>query len=335
MVINLDYKARALQKKIVRLDECELKKQYFLDENSLVKELAAALSNNELVEASDIMITIYNQNPWFFKKKENIELGLKLAESCLQDGDIAKALDWYESFLKEEPEHPEVYLGLGSVYMVLGDLEAAINYFLAGLDLNPGHVLLCYNACLLLQSIDEIGLAIEEVEIALEANPDNAMLQKLAGDLKFKDRSLLDEVLEHYKTAVFSMTHDEPQELLIQLLNNYSLALAENGDYTVAEKMLLESLNLEEKREDTLLNLSAFYGFYMENYDLAIMYAERVIEQNPDSGKAYHNLGLAYLAKDFWDRAQWYLYKAKKILPRDYLPINNALADLYAKKPKI
>ena len=130
------------------------------------------------------------------------------------------------------------------------------------------------------------------------------------------------------------MTANEPQELLIQLLNNYSLALAENDDLDVAEKMLHEALNLDENREDTLLNLSAFYGFYKHQNDLAIEYANRVLKTNLDSGKAYHNLGLGYLAKGNWVKARWYLYKAKKLLPQDYMPLNNALVDLRSKRPR-
>ncbi|MDD2430959.1 MAG: tetratricopeptide repeat protein [Firmicutes bacterium] len=333
VVLNLDNRAGLIKNKVSQLYNGQITTINSSDEQSLVSQLAATLADNELTEANEILIMLYSQNPWFFKRKENRDLGLKFAEALLNQHKFQKALDWYTCLLKEEPTNPDIYLGLGSIYMALNDLELAISYFLGGLDLNPGHVLLCFNACLILERIGEVELAIEEVEAALDINPDSAMLHKLAGDLFFKDTDNLEGVLEHYKKAVFLISDTESSDLLIKLLNNYCLALAEDGDLDVAERMIHESYHLDELREDTLINLSAFYGFYKLEYDLAIEYAQKALLIDPDSGKAYHNLGLAFLAKGNWDRACFCLYRAKRLLPKDYTPISNALAQLHAKKP--
>ncbi len=334
VVLSLDYKAKALKRRAVQLYKGKIQTLDFYDEEKLKEQITIALSNNDVIEANNLLVLFCTKNPWFFKKKENAELGFMVAEAYLEQDELYHAARWYQCLIKDEPQNPISYLGLGTIYMLLGDLEAALHYFFSGIELNPGHLLLCYNICLLLQSIGEVDMAIEEVEEALKINPQSPFFHKLAGDLKLSDTNRLDEVLEHYKTAVFVMTPDEPQELLIQLLNNYSLALAENDDLAVAEKMLHEALNLNEKREETLLNLSAFYGFYKAENDLAIEYANKALTINSDSGKAYHNLGLAYLTKGNWEKARWYLYKAKKLLPRDYMPLNSALVDLQSKRPR-
>lgn len=334
VVLSLNYNAKALKKRAFQLYKGRIQIKDFYDEEKLKKQLLDSIANNDLIEANNLLALLYTKNPWFFKKKDNFELGLNLAEINLEKDELYQANRWYQCLIKEEPDNPLLYLGLGNIYMLSGDLEVAFYYFFTGLDLNPGHLLLCYNTCLLLQSVGEVDLAIEEVEEALKINPQSPFFHKLAGDLKLAEKSRLEEVLEHYKIAVFAMTANEPQELLIQLLNNYSLALAENDDLDVAEKMLHEALNLDENREDTLLNLSAFYGFYKHQNDLAIEYANRVLKTNLDSGKAYHNLGLGYLAKGNWVKARWYLYKAKKLLPQDYMPLNNALVDLRSKRPR-
>jgi tetratricopeptide (TPR) repeat protein len=333
IVLNLDNQAAPIKNRVFQLYRGKITTVKSYDEETLVDELAAALEGGELTEADDLLLKLCNQNPWFLKNEENRKLALELAESLFDKCEFRKALDWYMRLFQEDSSNPELYLGIGSIYMLLNDLESALNYFLSGLDLNPGHVLLCYNACLILDRIGEVEIALEEVEVALEVNPSSALLHKLAGDLYFKGTDDLDKVLEHYKQAVFLISHNEPSDVLIKLLNNYSLALAEAGDPDLAEKMLHESYGLDEAREDTLINLSAFYGFYKYEYDLAIEYANKALEVNLDSGKAYHNLGLAYLAKGNWDRACFCLYKARKLLPKDYTPIYNAISQLHAERP--
>lgn len=334
VVLSLDYKAKALRRKIFQLCKGHIHTSDEVSENCLLEQLQTAFLAEDLNEANETMLAIYRQNPWFFKNKENVNYGLKLAEMYLREGDLTKALGWYDFLIREDPDNPLVYLGLGSVYMMAGDIESSLDCFLEGLERNPGHDLLCYNSCLLLQGLGETDLAIEETVIALENNPESPLLHKLAGDLALNCTGMLEEALEHYKKAIFCINEEDSQELLIQLLNNYGLALAQNGETLIGEKVLLESLNIDDSREDTLLNLSAFYGFFLEDHDMAIDCAKKVLNINPDSGKAYHNLGLASLAKGDWEIARWYLYKAKKLLPKDYAPLNNALIDLQEKRPK-
>lgn len=333
IMISLEAEARALKRKLYQLYKGAIYTNDEINEKCLVEQLEIALDSNDLLEADELIYALCHSNPWFFKANEHYKMGIKLAESFFDKGDLSKSAGWYQFLLEENPSDPQIYLGLGSVYMAAGDIESSLTYFLQGLYYNPGQVYLCYNACILLQSIGEIEAAVEEVEKALEKNPDNPLLNKLAGDLALYNIDRLEDALEYYKKALFSLTSDEPQELLVQLLNNYGMALAENGEIDVAEKVLNESYGLNSDREDTLLNLAAFYGFYAENPDRSINYSTKVLELDPESGKAHHNLGLAYLAKEDWPRARWHLYKARKLLPESYEPLNKALRELKVKRP--
>jgi tetratricopeptide (TPR) repeat protein len=89
-------------------------------------------------------------------------------------------------------------------------------------------------------------------------------------------------------------------------------------------------LKYDEKDLIALLNLSKIYGEDLKSYRKAEYYGKKVIELYPQNGHGHHNLGLIYLYTGRLEKAKWYLYKARKILP-DYQPIRDAIVALKEK----
>ncbi|HHG83132.1 MAG TPA: tetratricopeptide repeat protein, partial [Bacteroidetes bacterium] len=58
-----------------------------------------------------------------------------------------------------------------------------------------------------------------------------------------------------------------------------------------------QTLQLQPQNTDAMGKIAMIYGRFLKNYDLAISYAQRAIQIDPNEEGLYENMGIAYAMK--------------------------------------
>lgn len=229
------------------------------------RDLAYAYWENQELEAAE---NIYKE---IIEENETAEDYLNLAKIKENNNDLNQAVKYYEAALDLNATQSSVYLNLGNLYQRLNNYNSAVSIFKQGIknrnDFAPYYIGLG-ESYIELENYSEAKRALEK---AVEINENSYYGYYLLGEIE-KDR-------KNYNEA----------------LNYYSQALKYNPDYV--EAYLAEG-RLHLEREENYRAISRF---------------SLAVEKNPDYAESRYYLGVAYYNSDMLEAARAELRKALHI----------------------
>jgi protein O-GlcNAc transferase len=245
-----------------------------------------------------------------------------LANSLKELGDINAAVQFYLKAIKLKPRFSDAYNNLACAYMQMGKLNEAMETFQMALVLNPGLVDGHSNLGNLCKARGDFDAAKKCFLEAIRIRPDFAIAwNNLAG--VFKDEGQLTTAIAYYKEALrlcpdFADAH-----------SNLGNAFKEQNDIEDAIACYETAVKLRPDFAIAHGNLaSCFYD--QGNYQIAIQKFKYAIQLEPNYPDAYNNLGNAFRETGETDEAiNCYrsCLRLKQDHPHAYNNLGNALKD--------
>ena len=246
----------------------------------------------------------------------------------------------FNEILKEKPDDSFAYYYLGNLYYYLGQKEAGLTNWKKSVELNPSFAIACRNVGFAYGMKGDWDKAITFYEMAVKANPNDALLftesDKLYEQATIAESKRLKYMESHLKTV---MKHDDAVMRLltlynssaqydkaIKILTNRHFHLWEGGGQIhqiYVDSHLMKGLNL--------LNNKHYKEAVLE-FDYANQYPIN-LEVAPSSGggyeaKTYYLSGIAYEGLNQPDKAKECFEKSANTIFR------GSLTDLYYYKVK-
>ena len=134
------------------------------------------------------------------------EAHLRQAVQLHQAGDLAGAIQHYESYLASGQPHPEILSNLGAAYVGVGDYEKAIGVYQRALQLQPGSTQIHFNLGLALYKANLMDGARDEFLRVLGAEPTNTRAAILLADIYFRfgENGMVVQTLEPFRAQAVS-----------------------------------------------------------------------------------------------------------------------------------
>ncbi|HEX6200311.1 MAG TPA: tetratricopeptide repeat protein [Thermoanaerobaculia bacterium] len=123
------------------------------------------------------------------------------APAIAPPANLDAAITSQRALAAERPGDPQILNDLGNLLLLAGDMEEAEQAYRDALGLDPEMTSARYNLALLLAQTERPGLALEELEIVVEAQPENAWAHYQIGailDARGADR----RAIKRYATAL-------------------------------------------------------------------------------------------------------------------------------------
>jgi tetratricopeptide (TPR) repeat protein len=247
-----------------------------------------------------------------------------LAQYYLDNGDVPRALEIYESIREQDPGNGMLHLKLSEFYAIQGEEEKSyqeIKLAFEAIDVNVdqkvGILLNFYTA----SEFDNTQLvrAYELLEIMTVAHPTEAKSYAIYGDFQFRDHEI-EKARENYRKAV---NLDASRNIIWSQILQINASLSD-----------FESLESESDR--AMLLFPAFPEFYMfngianvqlKNYDKAISslsVGKQLVFDNPGMlGQFYSSLGDSYHALEQHEKSDESYTKALELDPNNVFVLNN------------
>lgn len=240
-------------------------------------------------------------------------------------------VEMFKSILKEKPDDSFVYYYIGNLLYYLGQKEAGLDNWKKSAELNPSFSIACRNAGFGYGRLNDLNTAIKYYDMAIKANPDDALLltesDKLYEQANIPEAQRLKRLETHLKTV---MKHDDAVMRLLTLYNaagqydkairimdNRHFHLWEGGgqihDIYVDSHMLkgLRLLNGKKQKEA------------IREFDLANQYPVNLEVAPSEWGgyeaKVFYLSGIAYEALGMQDKASDCFARSAASKARGYL----------------
>ncbi|MDD5435371.1 MAG: tetratricopeptide repeat protein, partial [Nitrospira sp.] len=224
----------------------------------------------------------------------------------------------WEDVVKKSPNKARPHNNLGVAYGDKGDLNKAVNEYLAALKIDPKFLDARVNLAVAYGKLDLVDMAISELLTALKQDPADAIAYNNLG-VAYEKKGYTDKAMEQYLAALkispdFAAVH-----------NNLGILYRKRGDTNKAINEFKAVLKIAPDLAQVHNNL----GFAYEkqgHIDEAIGEYLAALKINPEIAEVHHNLGIAYGKQGHTEKAISEFISALKLKP--YLAI--ALDDLEA-----
>lgn len=123
------------------------------------------------------------------------------APAIAPPGNLDQAIDSQRTLAAERPGDPQILNDLGNLLLLTGDMDAAEAAYRQALDVDPSTTSARYNLALLLAQTERPGLAMEQLEHVIEAQPDNAWAHYQIGAI-LDARGAERRAIRRYATAL-------------------------------------------------------------------------------------------------------------------------------------
>ncbi|MBN1483835.1 MAG: tetratricopeptide repeat protein [Chloroflexia bacterium] len=219
----------------------------------------------------------------------------------------------------------QAYQALGYIYIVQGEPEIAVDYYLSALS-HQETLDIRKNLAVLYQQIDEPDLALEQAQAALELAREKGQTQDVEALQSFIQQL---QQQEQALTQMEAYVAENPQDYQAR----YDLA----GTYRQLGRMeqALEQAQLAAQYVPTdqadevrkVYTRLGNYAFLMERYDVAEPAFLQVLEVAKDNYNAYYKLGYIYYTLGRLDEAKTYAEEALNLAPDSKRVEAQALVD--------
>lgn len=185
-------------------------------------------------------------SPWedVIKKSPANERGYhNLGVAYLDKGLSDKALEYFRTALRINPDFAEAHYNLGNVYMEKGLFDEAVEHYLSSIKINPEYFKAHYNLGLVHLKKGLPDKAIGNFQAVLRLKPDFAETYVNLGNA-YKNKGMIDTAIENYQAALkinpgLSVAHNNLGNIYKnkgeadKALEHYQIALRINPDNAV------------------------------------------------------------------------------------------------------
>lgn len=236
-----------------------------------------------------------------------------------------EALDACQRALAVEPNDPEIYNILGTIYSYKEDWARAIEKFKKALDFNPHSARAGFNLALAYENNNDLENAVKYYKNAISIDQNFLEAYTNLGWL-YLDQQKNDEGLVLFERAV-ELKSDDPE-----LLNNLGWAYSNLGKYEQALEQYRKARKLNPRSASIYNNLGVA-SYHIGNYDEAYKYFQESLkldEKEQNCGYARFYLGLIYQKQEKFKEALEELVLARK-LDKDNVEILYRMGQCYEK----
>lgn len=211
---------------------------------------------------------------------------------------------------------PVLYLNFGVAAKNMLQTEKATAFFKKGLEAHPSSIELRVNLAFLLIDEGKKEQAIEIMEKAASAMPDNPVVHFYMGTL-YHHAGLFDKAVQSFRTLA-EIAEREPRVVLDSAyFFSYGAALERCGDRESAQAMFIRALDLDSENALTFNYLAYMWAEAGENLDLALEYVTHALDLDPDNPAFIDTLAWICFKKGRYDLALDHIENALFFLPDD------------------
>lgn len=233
-----------------------------------------------------------------------------------RQGQLEKALEYYQKILKNQPDHSEALHLSGLAADQMGNSHEAINLLQQALQQEPDNTIFLNNLGHSLRKKGHLVEAKDAYQKAVELQPEQAdsrlnlanILQS-TGDYK--------QALKQYQIVI----EKDPKSSLAH--NNLGLLYLKQNQTKAALKHFQLSINLSPNHIDAHLNLGKTHQI-LQDYNMALKEFENAYQLAPQRFDVHNHLGSFWQSQNQFNRALNYYHKALEINPQDLLSLYNS-----------
>ena len=208
--------------------------------------------------------------------REHVETGNR----ALEQKDLRAALAAYQAAVAIRPDTSDVQRKIAELYFQLGEIENALNAFVAFLELEPKNITALNYAGYISEQLQDYAAAAEYYERVLEVSVDNLYALNHLG-LAYKQLQRYDEALEVLHTArALDPKSQRPES---ENLHNYlGLIYLARGNIAEAIAEFRESIRLFPNTSWAREQLATVYENQQRYFEAQLQY-QRILEIEPDN----------------------------------------------------
>ncbi|WP_192929689.1 tetratricopeptide repeat protein [Alkaliphilus serpentinus] len=266
---------------------------------------------------------ILKYNPFFLKKYKRFYIFEELAYLFEESNNLGKAIKCLKLHIMLQPDSIEPYLNMSSFFIINGMEEEAVKVCQTALKKKPYNKYLISNLIIALNNMGNYEYSIDYLKKVIHIHPNNAFFWKLLGDIYY-EQEMNEESLDCYQRALKKMKVKNIDDFTIDLYNGIAAVYYELEDYQEAVKNYKKSLKLSPDDSYTLLSLSQIYLYKLKDNDSALSYTKKLLDLIPENGYPQYQMGIIYFQLENYEKAKWYLYKARRMMP-GYEPVHEAI----------
>ena len=232
----------------------------------------------ELIKQTEKLIALYPKAfiVWNINGVANKEIGR------LNDALVA-----FKKTISLNPNFPEAYINLGTLFKRQGMIEEAMNAYKKALLLRPNYAEVFFNMAIIYKAQDNIEDAIKYYEKALSIKPEYADAYINLGTI-FKEQNQSEKALEKFK-KVLSFNPNN-----IEAIFNIGLINKENGDFEEAIEKYKKVLSLKPDYAQAYNHIGIINAEKGELKNAINMF-NKSLEINPDYPDALNNIANIFM----------------------------------------
>lgn len=286
-------------------------------------ELKSHIKEKRYLIAYNGLKVIFKYNPFFLKKYKRFYIFEELAYFFEENNNLGKAIKCLKLHIILQPDSIEAYLNMSSFYILNGMEEEAVKVCQTGLKKSPYNKFLISNLIIAFNNMGNYEYSIDYLKKVINKHPNNPFFWKLMGDIYY-EQEMNEESLECYQKALKQLKVSNIDDFTIDLYNGIAAVHYELENFQEAVKNYKKSLKLSPEDSYTLLSLSQIYLYKLKDNKLALSYTKKLLELLPENGYAQYQMGVIFFQLENYEKAKWYLYKARRMMP-GYEPVHEAI----------
>lgn len=232
-----------------------------------------------------------------------------LALAYQKKGDVPRVVESLENTIKLKPDDAEALNILGYYYTIQNKLDLAMSCLKKALKINPRLPEIFLNLGVCLTEMEKYDEAIKNYKKALSLKPNYVEALTNIGAVYARQGKFETALISYQKALAI----DENYTAAYIFLGNVLLAQGSIDDAIMCYKMAIEK---DRKNAEAFNNLGTAYA-REQKYGEAVKAYKKTLSLDKKSEDALSNLAIAYSAAKKIDKAITYLQKAFSLYPND------------------
>jgi tetratricopeptide (TPR) repeat protein len=274
----------------------------------------------------------FQRSKLYFSKKQtedaikDIEIAIKLdsmqpefyttvAEYYLSTGKSGSSKNYLEKCIRLFPDSAEAFIKLADIYLYVKDYQKSMEYLLKAQEKNRNIAEIYFTKAMIYKEMDDTTRAIDNLLTSVEKNPDYYEGYIELGHMYLLRNDSL--AVGFLKNAIRILPHSSEAYYFI------GIYYQQNGQFQKA----IDYFNSIVSRVDNTYpyayyNIGYINLVYYKNYNAAIEYFTKAIENKTNYYQAYYNRGYAYELSGQFDMASANYRQSLDLLPNYELAVS-------------